>query len=102
LHELAHAHCGGRWLAVGSGGYDWVRVVPRSWAIVWSEMTGRSLPDRLPLSWMEQWSTFAGESWEGVYRDHPSVSPPSPRDEEIAHRNRLTVRAAQQVAALSS
>ncbi|MFG3349670.1 acetoin utilization protein AcuC [Streptomyces sp. NPDC048018] len=31
-HELAHAHAeGGRWLALGGGGYAVVDVVPRSW-----------------------------------------------------------------------
>ena len=31
-HELAHAHVdGGRWLALGGGGYAVVDVVPRSW-----------------------------------------------------------------------
>ncbi len=31
MRELADRHCGGRWLAVGGGGYGLVRVVPRSW-----------------------------------------------------------------------
>ena len=32
LHELAHEHCDGRWVAVGGGGYEVVDVVPRAWA----------------------------------------------------------------------
>jgi acetoin utilization protein AcuC len=55
-HELAHSLADGRWLAVGSGGYDWRRVVPRSWAILWSEMSGRALPDELPEGWRERWT----------------------------------------------
>ncbi|MFF4666348.1 acetoin utilization protein AcuC [Streptomyces sp. NPDC001282] len=32
-HELAHTHAeGGRWIALGGGGYEVVDVVPRSWA----------------------------------------------------------------------
>jgi acetoin utilization protein AcuC len=31
LHDLAHEVCGGRWLATGGGGYEIVRVVPRTW-----------------------------------------------------------------------
>ncbi|HET7762182.1 MAG TPA: acetoin utilization protein AcuC [Phycicoccus sp.] len=31
LHELAHEVCGGRWVALGGGGYSLVDVVPRSW-----------------------------------------------------------------------
>ena len=34
----------GRWLALGGGGYDVYRVVPRSWALLWAEMAGRPLP----------------------------------------------------------
>jgi acetoin utilization protein AcuC len=48
VHQLAHQLSEGRWLAVGSGGYDWRRVVPRSWAIMWAEMTGRPLSRHLP------------------------------------------------------
>lgn len=32
LHELAHELAGGRWLALGGGGYAVLDVVPRSWA----------------------------------------------------------------------
>jgi acetoin utilization protein AcuC len=31
LHELAHEVAGGRWLALGGGGYAVVEVVPRTW-----------------------------------------------------------------------
>jgi len=32
LHDLAHEHAGGRWLALGGGGYEVVDVVPRAWS----------------------------------------------------------------------
>jgi acetoin utilization protein AcuC len=32
LHELAHEAAGGRWVAVGGGGYELVDVVPRAWS----------------------------------------------------------------------
>lgn len=32
VHELAHEVCGGRWVAVGGGGYEVVDVVPRAWS----------------------------------------------------------------------
>jgi acetoin utilization protein AcuC len=31
LHRLAHEVCGGRWVALGGGGYEVVDVVPRTW-----------------------------------------------------------------------
>ena len=39
-HELAHQYCDGKWIAVGGGGYDIWRVVPRAWSLIWLEMTG--------------------------------------------------------------
>ena len=38
-HEIAHQYCEGRWIAVGGGGYDIWRVVPRAWSYIWLEMT---------------------------------------------------------------
>ena len=32
LHSLSHEVCGGKWVALGGGGYEIVDVVPRSWA----------------------------------------------------------------------
>lgn len=32
LHDLAHEVSGGKWVALGGGGYELVEVVPRSWA----------------------------------------------------------------------
>lgn len=32
LHDLAHETAGGRWVALGGGGYEIVDVVPRAWA----------------------------------------------------------------------
>jgi acetoin utilization protein AcuC len=53
LHELAHEVSGGRWVAVGGGGYEVVRVVPRSWTHLLAEITGSPLdPQTLcPPSW---------------------------------------------------
>ncbi|MDN5797957.1 MAG: acetoin utilization protein AcuC [Intrasporangium sp.] len=31
LHRLSHEVCGGRWVALGGGGYEVVNVVPRTW-----------------------------------------------------------------------
>lgn len=92
-HELVHAYAQGRWLAVGSGGYDWSRVVPRSWAIVWSEMTGRALGEQLPTSWRARWSQSAEEPFPLQYRDAPDLSAPMPRKSEIERLNRETVQA---------
>ena len=55
LHELAHEVTGGRWLATGGGGYELVRVVPRSWTHLLAEAGGQPLePEReTPAEWRE-------------------------------------------------
>ncbi len=40
LHRLAHELCGGRWVALGGGGYEPVQVVPRAWTHLLAEVSG--------------------------------------------------------------
>jgi acetoin utilization protein AcuC len=60
LHALAHEAAGGRWVAVGGGGYQWARVVPRAWTIYFAEMAGVELPDAIPAAWLARAGTLAG------------------------------------------
>lgn len=91
VHALAHQHAAGRWLAMGGGGYDWVRVVPRSWAIVWAEMSERTLPDRLPADWLARWSEAARlhDFWPlpARFLDDSDGWPATARRPEIERRN---------------
>jgi acetoin utilization protein AcuC len=41
FHALAHELCGGRWLALGGGGYAIREVVPRAWTLLFAEMVER-------------------------------------------------------------
>jgi acetoin utilization protein AcuC len=54
LRDLAAKHAGGRWLALGGGGYDLVRVVPRSWTHLLATVLDRDVdPNRpLPADWV--------------------------------------------------
>lgn len=54
LHELAHRHAGGRWVAVGGGGYQITSVVPRAWTIYFAELSGAELPIELPWAWLHE------------------------------------------------
>lgn len=49
LRELADRHTGGRWLAVGGGGYALVRVVPRTWTHLLGIVTDRDVDPATPL-----------------------------------------------------
>jgi acetoin utilization protein AcuC len=93
VHELAHRHTEGRWLAVGSGGYDWRRVVPRSWAIVWAEMSSRALPHYLPESWRRRWLTDAEGPHPATFLDDPAISPPPDAESMVLEVNRAALAA---------
>ncbi|MCY7397029.1 MAG: acetoin utilization protein AcuC [Nocardioides sp.] len=55
LHDLAHEVAGGRWVALGGGGYAVLDVVPRAWTHLLSIVDGRPLdPDTpVPQAWRE-------------------------------------------------
>lgn len=61
LRELANAHTGGRWLAVGGGGYQLIRVVPRSWTHLLAAVLDRDVaPDTpMPSGWIRAVSAVA-------------------------------------------
>ena len=80
LHRLAHRHCQGRWVATGGGGYDLDRGVPRAWALLWSELSGRRLPSRVTSGWLRRRRPRAG----GGAR-------------ELEERNQRTVRAVRRL-----
>ena len=54
LRELAGEFAGGKWLAVGGGGYGLFRVVPRSWTHLVATVLDRDVePNRpLPADWV--------------------------------------------------
>ncbi|WP_197322035.1 acetoin utilization protein AcuC [Saccharomonospora sp. NB11] len=56
LRELADRFAEGRWLAVGGGGYQLIRVVPRSWTHLLATVLDRDVAPTTPLprGWTEQ------------------------------------------------
>lgn len=51
LHALAHELCGGRWVALGGGGYEPVQVVPRAWTHLLAEVAGTRVDGATPNDW---------------------------------------------------
>ena len=74
LHHLAHRHCSGRWLAHGGGGYVLYDVVPRHWALLWAEMTDRSVPDRTPDAWRRRWQPHSPRPLSETFQDPPPAT----------------------------
>ncbi|MBB2483518.1 acetoin utilization protein AcuC [Bacillus sp. APMAM] len=94
-HELAHKYCSGKWIAVGGGGYDIWRVVPRAWSLLWLEMTNNTNIGRtLPKAWLEKWQPKARVSLVSTWDDPENMYEPIPRKKEITEKNRQTLEKA--------
>ncbi|HWB72013.1 MAG TPA: acetoin utilization protein AcuC [Egibacteraceae bacterium] len=78
LHDLAHRHAAGRWVATGGGGYQVASVVPRAWTIYFAELAGAELPERLPDDWLQLAKDRVGERPPERFEDD-QVSIPSDR-----------------------
>ncbi|MFD0867658.1 MULTISPECIES: acetoin utilization protein AcuC [Paenibacillus] len=98
IHELAHKYCGGRWIALGGGGYDIWRVVPRAWALLWLTMTDHPLASALsskpltPLApeWLARWQPESPLPLPDTWLDPVETWEPIPRRKEISEKNRQT------------
>jgi acetoin utilization protein AcuC len=94
-HKLAHQYCGGKWIAVGGGGYDIWRVVPRAWSLIWLEMTENSnCYGSLPVDWIDYWQKEAPVTLPKEWDDPENLFPPIPRKAEITEKNLLTLEKA--------
>lgn len=89
-HQLAHQYCDGRWIALGGGGYDIYRVVPRAWTYLWAEMQNQQISDcELPQKWIQQWQHESEHPLPAHMLDKPF--PAIPRRNEIEEKNRVIV-----------
>ncbi|WP_033828151.1 acetoin utilization protein AcuC [Bacillus andreraoultii] len=98
-HEIAHKYCNGKWIAVGGGGYDIWRVVPRAWSLIWLEMTNQvdKARDELPTDWLESWNTLSPVSLPTEWSDPVDMVPVIPRKKEIEEKNKRTVEMALKI-----
>lgn len=94
-HEIAHKYCDGKWIAVGGGGYDIWRVVPRAWSLIWLEMIENSnCYGSLPQEWIDKWKDQAPVELPIEWDDPEDLYPPIPRKPEITEKNAQTVEKA--------
>ncbi|MDP8952938.1 MAG: acetoin utilization protein AcuC [Actinomycetota bacterium] len=78
VHDLAHEPCEGSWVAVGGGGYDIRRVVPRAWTALWAVVSHQELPDEMPEDWLKKWGEESPVELPRLTRDDPEYYPPNP------------------------
>lgn len=86
--EIANQYCDGRWIAVGGGGYDIWRVVPRAWSHLWLEMSNQTHPTGpLPEKWLERWQQEAPVTLIPTWEDPNPLYKEIPRKQEIEEKN---------------
>lgn len=90
-HELAHEYCDGKWIAVGGGGYDVWRVVPRAWSRIWVEMKNMNINGEMPHKWIERWKSRSPFDLPKTWHDVENLYDPIPRKEEITEKNKHTL-----------
>jgi acetoin utilization protein AcuC len=94
IHALAHEVSGGRWILTGGGGYEHLRVVPRTWTHLLFEAAGAPLDPALvtPELWRKYVSCTTSqeapkrmtEGAPGTYADYESgYDPADPVDRAI-------------------
>lgn len=106
IREQADQHTGGRWVALGGGGYDHWRVVPRAWGLLWLEMSGHPLLEAidatpggtpLPDNWLGPYSSGCPHAQMPTsWLDDTSAWPPMPRRTEITETNKRMLEIALQ------
>ncbi len=86
--EMANKYCEGRWIAVGGGGYDIWRVVPRAWAHLWIAMNGNdALQVHCLTEWIKRWQSESPVPLVETWEDPNPLYKPIPRKEEITEKN---------------
>lgn len=90
VHQLAHEYCDGRLIALGGGGYDIWRVVPRAWTLVWAALSDQCPPEDVPQSWLDRWQPQSDLPLPRKMRDAPDACAPIPRTQAITANNEVT------------
>ena len=86
--EIAERYCEGRWIAVGGGGYDIWRVVPRAWSHIWLAMKQIPIPTgHLPEDWLNAWQDESPVPLIKTWQDPKPLYEPIPRKDEITEKN---------------
>ncbi len=78
LHRLAHDVAGGRWVALGGGGYELIDVVPRSWTHLTAIAAHRpvQLETLVPQPWRDHVQRVFGRPGPIRMGDLPAASLP--------------------------
>lgn len=90
VKQLADTYCGGRWIAVGGGGYNLFQVAPLAWSQIWLAMRGLPAPaGHLPAAWLAKWQPETELALPKTWHDELQVYQEIPRRAEISEKNQL-------------
>ncbi|RED65877.1 acetoin utilization protein AcuC [Cohnella lupini] len=106
IHRLADRYANGKWVALGGGGYDHWRVVPRAWSLLWLEMNDHPLlanidselhGGQLPKAWPTiSAKPTHSEPLPITWLDDLNSWTPMPRRAEITEKNKANLEIALQ------
>lgn len=84
IHRWAHRYSGGRWLALGGGGYEWVQVVARAWTHLIGIAIGKPVPptEPIPMGFHEYVLELLGRQGPGTMTDGFD---PWPKNWDLGH-----------------
>jgi len=95
IKRLADTYCQGRWIALGGGGYDIWRVVPRAWSLLWLVMSEHPLIERLqqenvplPMDWVNAHKANSPTPLPTHWLDNRNDWDSVPRRQEIDEKNK--------------
>jgi acetoin utilization protein AcuC len=91
--DVADAHCGGRIVATGGGGYAIHAVVPRAWTLVWATLCGVEVADEVPAAWHARVMAESDTPVPRTLRDADDAWVRLPLSQEAEVTNRRTVAA---------
>ena len=90
VSNLADEFCGGRLVALGGGGYDPYRTVPRLWTLLWAALSRQPFPETVPESWRHRWESELGVTLPERFFDDAKGWPAAPRRAAIETANAQT------------
>ncbi len=104
IRAAADTWCEGRWIALGGGGYDIWRVVPRAWSLLWLTMSDHPLLTELqhncslllPEQWLNKWQSHSPVPLPLTWLDDPVTWEAMPRRTEITAKNKEILQLALQ------
>ncbi len=100
LHQLAHERAGGRWVALGGGGYGAIRCVPRTWTNLIAETSGQPISPAtvIPSEWTRYvrrlGATVRLPERMGELDEQPLYSAWQPGDDDRTGRSIMATRRA--------